>query len=450
MAMAVILILLIVGTLLFHFLSPWYFTPLASNWSMIDTTVDITFWVTGIVFIAVNAFLVYCVLKYRHRKGNEAHYEPESTKLESTLTVITSLGVAAMLAPGLMVWAEFVTPPDEATEVEVVGRQWHWLYRFPGEDGLLGTVDIAYTSPENPFGINPEDQNGQDDVLIAHPELHLPIDQPVKLLLRSTDVLHNFTVPQFRVKMDLVPGMVTSQWLTPTVVGSYEVFCEELCGIAHYAMRGRVVVDTAADFETWLARQPTFAETQARPAGDPTQGAAMYAVCAACHGPQGEGNPALNSPKLAGQQGWYLRRQIEHFRAGVRGTDPADVFGLQMAPMAQTLATPAAIDNVVAYIETLPDAATAPTISGDAERGRDLFTTCAACHGADGRGVWAMNAPRIQGLNDWYLSTQLHNFIGGVRGTHPQDLYGEQMARMATFLSNDQAIDDLIAYINTL
>src|SRR5690606_10066189 len=121
--------------------------------------------------------------------------------------------------------------------------QWHWLYRFPGEDGVLGTVEIAYTSVDNPFGINPDDPNGQDDVLVAHPELHLPLGQPVKLLLRSTDVLHNFTVPQFRVKMDLVPGMVTYQWLTPTQVGSYEVLCEELCGLAHYAMRGRVVVD---------------------------------------------------------------------------------------------------------------------------------------------------------------------------------------------------------------
>ncbi|HEY8539679.1 MAG TPA: hypothetical protein VIL28_12490, partial [Steroidobacteraceae bacterium] len=100
MALALVLILLVVATLLFHFLSPWWFTPIASNWQTVDATVNVTLWVTGTVFVLVNAFLAYAVYKYRHRSGQKAHYEPENKKLEWWLTGITTVGIAAMLAPG--------------------------------------------------------------------------------------------------------------------------------------------------------------------------------------------------------------------------------------------------------------------------------------------------------------------------------------------------------------
>ena len=102
------LILLVVGSVVFHLLSPWYFTELASNWAMVDFTVDITFWVTGGVFVFVNLFMAYCVIKFRYKKGNRAKYEPENKKLEVWLTAITAVGVAAMLTPGLIVWNQFV------------------------------------------------------------------------------------------------------------------------------------------------------------------------------------------------------------------------------------------------------------------------------------------------------------------------------------------------------
>src|SRR5690606_31127766 len=108
----VVIVLLVIGSLIFHFASPWYFTELASNWSTVDFTVDVTFWVCGIVFVLVNLFTAYCVVRYRARPGNTAHYEPESKKLEGTLVGITALGVAAMLTPGLFVWAEFVRVPE--------------------------------------------------------------------------------------------------------------------------------------------------------------------------------------------------------------------------------------------------------------------------------------------------------------------------------------------------
>ena len=276
MALAVVLVLLVVGSLIFHWLSPWYLTEIASNWGQIDDTINITFWVCGIVFVAVNLFLAYSVFRFRHREGQIAHYEPENKKLEIQLTVVTAIGVIAMLAPGLFVWAQFVNVPDDAAEVEAIGQQWHWSFRFPGEDGILGTVDGRLVSAENPFGMNPEDPNGQDDVLVASNEIHLPIDQPVKVLLRSKDVLHDFAVPQFRVKMDLVPGMVTYVWFTPTRTGEFEILCEELCGLAHHTMRGRVVVDEPIDYEEWLAAQPTYAETVAETA-DADAGKASFA-----------------------------------------------------------------------------------------------------------------------------------------------------------------------------
>ena len=191
---------------------------------------------------------------------------------------------------------------------------------------------------DNPLGVDPADPAGQDDVIIASPILHLPVDQSVRMLLRSTDVLHNFTVPQFRVKMDLVPGLVTYQWFTPTLPGNYEILCEELCGTGHFAMRGKVVVDEPAAYQAWLANQPTFAQTQARPVGNAAAGGANYAVCSACHGPQGEGNQQLNAPKLAGLDPWYARRQLLHYQTGVRGTAMGDQFGPQMAPMSQLVA----------------------------------------------------------------------------------------------------------------
>jgi len=450
MALAIALILLVVGTILFHFLSPWWFTPIASNWQMMDDTVNITFVVTGIVFVAVNLFMAGACLLYRHRKGRRAEYSPENKRLEWWLTIVTSLGVAAMLTPGLFVWARFVTVPKEAAVVEAVGQQWAWSYRFPGRDGVLGTTDARFITPTNPFGMDPQDPRGADDVLISSPELHLPINKPVKLLLRAKDVNHQFAVPQFRVKMDLVPGMVTYFWFTPTRTGQFDVMCEQLCGIAHFAMRGRVVVEEESAFQQWISRQPTYAQQKAQGGELAAAGQALYAVCSACHGPQGQGNVALNAPRIGGQEGWYLARQLQHFKQGVRGASDQDVYAKQMIPMAATLPDEAAIRNVAAYISSLPDERSKATLAGDAERGKSLYATCAACHGTAAQGIWSTNAPRLAGMSDWYLARQLHNFQQGIRGGHPQDFYGAQMGMMAKVLPDDRAINDVLAYIHTL
>lgn len=252
------LVLVAVGTVLFHLLSPWWWTPIASNWGYIDDTIVLTFWITGTVFVAVILFMAYCALRYKHKAGVRSEYRPENKKLEWWLTIVTTVGVAGMLIPGLFVWNQFVTVPPEATEIEVMAKQWSWSFRKPGNDGKLGMTNVRLVSADNPFGIDPKDPNGQDDVLVDGDNLHLPANKPVKVLLRSLDVLHDFYVPQFRAKMDMVPGAVTYFWFTPTRTGTFDILCFELCGVGHHAMRSQVVVEETASYDNWLKQQTTF------------------------------------------------------------------------------------------------------------------------------------------------------------------------------------------------
>ena len=253
-----IFLAVIVGSILFHVFTPWWWTDIASNWGAMDDTIVLTFWIGGGVFIAVCLFMIYCVFKFSYKEGRKVEYKPEDNKLEIILTVVTTLGVAALLAPGLIVWNQYINTPSNAINIEVMARQWGWQYRLPGEDGKLGTSNMVNINDQNPFGINLDDQNGRDDILIQSDELHLKTNRPVKILLRSTDVLHNFYVPQFRAKMDAVPGLITYYWFEPNKEGDYEVLCAEYCGIGHYGMRAKVVVDNEENYEKWLEQQETF------------------------------------------------------------------------------------------------------------------------------------------------------------------------------------------------
>ena len=216
-----------IGSIIFHVWTPWWWTDIASNWGAMDDTIVLTFWIGGGVFILVCLFMTYCIFKFSYKEGRRSEYKPEDKKLETKLTWFTAIGIAALLAPGLIVWSSYVRVPDNAIHIEVMAWQWGWQYRLPGKDGKLGTAQIAKITDENPFGINLDDPNGKDDVLIQSDELHLKTDRPVQILLRSVDVLHNFYVPQFRSKMDAIPGIVTYYWFEPNKVGEYEVLCAE-------------------------------------------------------------------------------------------------------------------------------------------------------------------------------------------------------------------------------
>ncbi|MBC8259282.1 MAG: c-type cytochrome [SAR324 cluster bacterium] len=184
--------------------------------------------------------------------------------------------------------------------------------------------------------------------------------------------------------------------------------------------------------------------------GDLERGEANYKVCTACHGDDGEGKLITNAPRLAGQQAWYLARQLNNFKKGIRGTHHQDIIGMQMRPMAISLVTDQDVEDVVAYIGTLNGRAKHSGIEGDVSAGKAAYAVCTSCHGANGEGIQALNAPKIAGLPDWYVQRQLHNFKNGLRGVKTQDVYGQQMRPMAMTLADETAVSNITAYVATL
>lgn len=366
MALAIALMALVAAAVLFHFLSPWWLTPLASNWGQIDDTLMITLAITGGVFIAINLFIAYCLVRFRQRDGHRAAHDPENKKLEWLLTGLTSTGIVAMLAPGLFVYAAYIKPPAESLVFEAVGQQWQWRFRFPGQDGALGVTDSRYVSAENPFGLAPNDPRGQDDILVQAPEVHLPVDKPVKVLLRSQDVLHDFYVPQFRARMDLVPGMITHFWFTPTQTGRFEILCAELCGIGHSNMRGHVVVEQEAAFLAWLKAQPTFARgavKAATPAADelPAQGKllAQSRGCVACHSADGSPSVGPTWKGLYGKtetlaDGSTVLVDPNYLKESIRSPNAKIVHGYPPIMPPASLSEPE-VAALIAYLKTLSD-----------------------------------------------------------------------------------------------
>jgi cytochrome c553 len=171
--------------------------------------------------------------------------------------------------------------------------------------------------------------------------------------------------------------------------------------------------------------------------------------CTVCHGAQGNGNPAIHAPKIAGIEPWYLKRQLALFRAGLRGTQPGDETGMAMQPMTLQL-DDAAIDEVVDYVATFQPKAPRHTVAGDITRGRSLYAGCAACHGERGEGVESLGGPALAGRSDWYLMTQLERFRHGLRGYSPEDVPGTQMRAASALLPDSDSVRDVVAYINTL
>lgn len=192
-------------------------------------------------------------------------------------------------------------------------------------------------------------------------------------------------------------------------------------------------------------------ETKSVIAGNAQKGKALYATCATCHGQKAEGMQALGAPALANQEPYYLKQQLQNFRTNKRGYHENDAFGAQMMPFAKTLDSKG-IEDVIAYIKTMPAAIIEPTLEGgDAAKGETYYNMiCGACHGNGAVGIETLFSPRLVGLQDWYLERQINNFKDGIRGTATGDAYGTQMHQIATNIPEDGTVKDLIAYLNSL
>jgi cytochrome c oxidase subunit 2 len=242
----------LVAAATYYFTKDWL-PPLASDRLEIDAAIALTLLVTGIAFIATNLLLAYFGWRYQDREGARSAYWHDNPRLEWTWTLVTAGILAFFLFSALGLWASVNSaPPADAMLVELTGQQFAWNVRYPGPDGVLGPTNHAIASQDNPIGLLADDPASKDDVLLLN-NLYLAEGRPVRVRVRSMDVIHSFFVPNFRVKQDAMPGMGIEIWFTPKKAGVYDLACAEHCGLGHYRMRGQVHVVAAADFDRALA-----------------------------------------------------------------------------------------------------------------------------------------------------------------------------------------------------
>ena len=230
--------------------------PLASEHGAgIDRMIAYLLVTVGTLFVVGHLLLGYFV--WRSSRARQVTFRLASRKTERRWSLVpvvlmTLIAEGGVFALGLPVWEQFYAAqaPSGAVLVEVTAEQFAWNVRYPGEDGAFGRTDPHLIAIDNPLGLNRNDPAARDDRLLVS-ELYLPVNAPAHIRLRSKDSLHSFFLPNLRVKQDAVPGMTIDIWFVPTVVGTYELACAELCGLGHYSMHGTLYVVTTEEFEKW-------------------------------------------------------------------------------------------------------------------------------------------------------------------------------------------------------
>ena len=207
----------------------------------IDQMYYVILWITGIVFFATEITIVVFLVKYRHKEGRKAEYIHGSNNAEIVWTTITFVIVIGIAFYSKGLWDEIRDPdriPANAYPIHMMATQFEWNATYAGADGAFDTSDD----------------------FVSLNALHIPVAQPVVVQLEAEDVIHSFFLPEFRVKQDAVPGMITPVWFEATRTGEFTLACAELCGLGHYRMGGTVIVHSQADFQDWLAEQQAEAE----------------------------------------------------------------------------------------------------------------------------------------------------------------------------------------------
>ncbi len=237
-----------------------------------DSMFNVTVLVTGIVFFLTQGVLFWFCFKFQATEKRTSFFFAHNNKLELIWTTIPAIAMAALVAIGLRNWFDVTSPaPPDATVVEVMGKQFNWVIRYPGKDNELGKRDFRkINDANNIMGLDWNDPHNMDDVIAQNGELHVVVNKPVKLLIGSRDVIHDVGLTHFRLKMDAVPGITTTLWFTPTITTDsmklitknpdfvYEISCDQMCGKGHYSMRGTVIVQTQADYDKWMASQQSY------------------------------------------------------------------------------------------------------------------------------------------------------------------------------------------------
>jgi len=220
------------------------------------------------LFVGWSVFFLYTIWRYRQRK----HPQPDAVGVKGHMSSYLEVGVAgveALLLIGfaIPIWARAGTAsnfpkPEEATVVRVIGRQFNWIARYPGADGVFGRGDARFVTQQNPLGMDPDDTAGKDDIVVEASEVVVPVGKPVIAHVSSLDVIHGFAVKPLRVSHDAIPGISNPTWFTPTREGNYQITCSQLCGNGHSNMRGLLRVVKPAEFEDYLkSKAPRSGDT---------------------------------------------------------------------------------------------------------------------------------------------------------------------------------------------
>ena len=200
----------------------------------IDFLFHLIYYITGATFVLVAAALIAFLVLYRHKEGRRATYTHGNTTLEIVWTVVPTLILVVLTFLSVPTWARLkMQMPQTDLTVQVNAKQFNWIVTYPGPDGKFGT---------------------EDDKTFEN-EVHVPVGKPVKLILKSQDVIHSFYMPNLRFKQDAVPGREIPAWFDATKPGKYEIPCAELCGFGHSGMRGWLFVHTPEDYQKWVKQQ---------------------------------------------------------------------------------------------------------------------------------------------------------------------------------------------------
>jgi cytochrome c oxidase subunit 2 len=241
-------------------MASWLGLPIAASAdaARIDNVITLVHVLMAALFVGWGSFFVYVLVRFRRAKHPVARYEGVkgrwATTVEGAVLVIEIVLLVFFSIPAWSARVDGFPPESRSVVVRVVAQQFAWNIHYPGADGRFGRTSLALVSDDNPLGLDRTDPSARDDVTTIN-QLHLPLDTPAIIYLSSKDVVHSFTLPQMRVKQDTIPGTVQPVWFTPTRTGEWEITCSQLCGLAHYRMRGFYTVQTAADFQAWLASE---------------------------------------------------------------------------------------------------------------------------------------------------------------------------------------------------